>query len=604
MAHSFAKRISGTKAYYNVIRRVAFPRSTTIIVISSVLLSSIGLGTSFLIAQRNLIFFTTGALWGLGILVLPSLVSNVLLYPIIMKRDPLFYFRRCMAFSLFTTLAWVIVFLSCSFLAFIPGFVFPVDAIIVGLFAVMPLRSVVVFSMSNTSFARRTFFSLTEPTLTALFAIALFGEAVSRIEVGWALSTLVGLAFAFSLIVTIERQGRKVIGVSPLRMFRAFLADWLEAKNSELEAYLKELGIKSQLDVAAFGFRRKSDRKTKAVVLVSNFHPGPFLNIGSSVLPFLFQAALEKRLGAVGVVPHGVSGHELNLVTQEENARIIEWTINNLNNVDYVGEATKVNRFRNEIATATCQVFDGSALVTMTAAPHDMEDIPSDVASHLKNSAQDQFRHLALIDAHNCLENEGILSRESVDALEKAASRSLRSTANEASAPFRIGISQSHPREFTLKDGFGLGGIAVVGVEVGEQRFAYVTIDGNNMIKGLREQILSNAKSVGFEDAEVLTTDTHMVNGVVSAPLGYYRVGEAVSTNALLSYIAVACQKAIADLEPCEVGVASGQITVTTLGSKSLRQVMGLVYRNSKLIAATLFPMVILITALSLIFLV
>jgi putative membrane protein len=144
----------------------------------------------------------------------------------------------------------------------------------------------------------------------------------------------------------------------------------------------------------------------------------------------------------------------------------------------------------------------------------------------------------------------------------------------------------------------------VMAVEVGTQRFAYITIDGNNMIKGLREQILSAAKEVGFEDAEVMTTDTHMVNGVVSAPLGYHRVGEAVSTSALLSYITTTCQKAIADLEPCEVGVASGQIPVTTLGSKSLRQLMGLVYRNAKLTATTLFPMVIVITALSLIFLV
>jgi putative membrane protein len=548
--------------------------------------------------------FLTGALWGLGVLVLPSFVSNVLLYLTVMKRDPLFYLRRCLAFSLFTTVTWVIIFVICSILAFVPGFVFPDYAIVVGLFAVMLLRSVVVFSMSNTSFARRMLFSLMEPTLTASSAILLFREAAGRIAVGWVLSILVGLGFSFALIVTMETQGRKVIGLSPIRMFRAFLTDWLEARNGELESYLKDLGVKTQLDVVVFAFRRRLDRKTKAVVLVSNFHPGPFLNIGSSVLPYLFQAVMDKRFGAVGVVPHGVSGHELNLVSQEENAHIIEWTITNLSSAQYIEEATPVKRFTSDKATATCQVFDGSAMVTMTASPYDMEDIPSEVASHLKNSAKNHFRHLALIDAHNCLTEEGFLLPETVQALEQAALQSLKSLANEATAPFKVGISRTCPREFSLKDGFGLGGIMVMAVEVGTQRFAYITIDGNNMIKGLREQILSAAKEVGFEDAEVMTTDTHMVNGVVSAPLGYHRVGEAVSTSALLSYITTICQKAIADLEPCEVGVASGQIPVTTLGSKSLRQLMGLVYRNAKLTATTLFPMVIVITALSLIFLV
>ena len=81
-------------------------------------------------------------------------------------------------------------------------------------------------------------------------------------------------------------------------------------------------------------------------------------------------------------------------------------------------------------------------------------------------------------------------------------------------------------------------------------------------------------------------------------------VGEVVSKSVLLKDIAEACHQAIADLEPSQVGVVSGQIPVTTLGSKSLRRVMNLVYRNSKLMAVTLFPIVILLAALSIIFLV
>jgi predicted neutral ceramidase superfamily lipid hydrolase len=124
------------------------------------------------------------------------------------------------------------------------------------------------------------------------------------------------------------------------------------------------------------------------------------------------------------------------------------------------------------------------------------------------------------------------------------------------------------------------------------------------MVKGLREQILETAKRTGFHDAEVMTTDTHMVNGIVHAPLGYRVVGEVIPWSSLLTDIAIACQEAIDSLKPSQVGVISGKVAVTTLGSKSLRQVMQVVYRISKLTSLTLFPMVAILTVISLLLLV
>jgi len=124
------------------------------------------------------------------------------------------------------------------------------------------------------------------------------------------------------------------------------------------------------------------------------------------------------------------------------------------------------------------------------------------------------------------------------------------------------------------------------------------------MVKDLREEILTEVKALGFADGEVLTTDTHMVNGIVSAPLGYYPIGAVVSGRSLLSEVSLACKEAIADLEPCEVGTLIKKMEVTTLGSKSLKRVMTVMYKISKLTAIALFPMLIAIAALSLIFLV
>ncbi len=604
MAPSFAKRISGTTPYYNLARRVAFP-STRTIAISSLILTTVGVGLSFSLVDRTVVSFFVGAAWGVIAFTIPSFVSDVILYSTIMKEDPVFYLRRCLALSLFTIATWVAIFFVGSAIAILdPRFIFPDFAVILGLFAVIPTRALAIFAMSRTSFAKRTLFSLLEPNLTVVSVIAIFGLSSGRMITGLVLSSIVGLSLAFAIIAVIEVYGRRAIGFSPIRMFRAFLTDWLEAENHELESYLNELGVEAEIDAAAFAFRKKGTSNIKGVMFVSNFHPGPFLNIGSSVLPFLFQSVMKKRFNAVALVPHGVSGHELNLVSQEQNARIIRWVLAGLEHAHYDGSASRVTRMNNEIATATSQVFDGCALVTMSASPHDMEDVPSELANRLSGLTHGRFRHLALVDAHNCLTGPTTMTSRQIGALEEAAWSSLQVTAEEGLAPLKIGVACRVPAGFTLSDGMGAGGISVLGVEVSGQSFAYVNIDGNNMVSGLREEILDRIKGVGFDDGEVMTSDTHMVNGIVSARLGYHLVGEVVPRAKLLGEVTEACRQALNDMESCEVGAVSGQIPVTTLGSKSLRRVMGVVSRISKVTALTLFPVVVAITVLSLIFLV
>jgi len=604
LARSFSKRISGTTPYYNLIRRVAFP-STRTIFIASLVLTTVGVGLSFSFAERTIAFFLIGAAWGIVAFTLPSFASDIVLYFTIMKQDQLFYLRRCLALSLFTIFTWVVIFLFGSVITILDQrFIFPDFAIILGLFAVIPPRALAVFSMSRTSFARRALFTLMEPTLTVFSVIIVFGLPLARMITGLVLSTIVGLTFAFALIAIVEVYGREAIGFSPIRMFRAFLTDWLENENRELESYLNELGVEAEINAAAFAFRRKGSDKIKAVMFVSNFHPGPFLNVGSSVLPYLMHSVMSKRFNAVTLVPHGVSGHELNLVSQDQNARIIRWVLAGLEHARYDGGASRVTRMKNEMATATSQAFDGCALVTMTTSPSDMEDVPSEVANRLTGLTHGRFRHLALVDAHNCLTGPTTMTSQKIGALEEAALASLQVTAEEPSSSFKVGVARKMPAGFTLKDGFGPGGICVIGMEVSGQRFAYVNVDGNNMVNGLREKIVDAIKDVGFDDGEVMTSDTHMVNGIVSARLGYHTVGEVVPWSRVLSEVTEACREALANLETCEVGVVSGQVLVTTLGSKALRRVMGVVYRISKLTALTLFPIVVAITILSLLFLV
>lgn len=600
MAHSLSKRVSGTTPYYNFIRRVAFP-STKAIVAFSVMLATLGLGLSFLIVERTLASFTFGVVWGITIFVLPYFIADVVMHSTIMKEDSLFYFRRCLALSLFTITLWIIIFLASAILASLfHKFIFPDYAIIIGLFSVIPIRAVAIFSISKIGFWKRTLFALIEPAITVLVVIFVFGLSPWRMIFGLLLSSLVGLTLAFTLIISAEIYGRRSLGFSPNRMFRALLSDWLEGKGEDLESYLNEIGVRKEVDVSAFAFRSKQSSKLKSIVLASNFHPGPFTNIGSSVLPYLFQKVAENEFGAVALVPHGLSGHELNLVSQAENKKIINWVLSNLKTVSYQNEATQVTRINNGTATATSQVFDGCALVTMTTSPEEMEDVPSEVGHEIIDRTHGQFRHVALIDAHNSLSGPTTLSQEKLSALQEAALSTLHISAESRRLSFKVGVSRRTMSEFGLKDGIAPGGIGVLGIEAGDQRFAYITIDGNNMIKGLREQILDNVRKIGFTDAEVMTTDSHMVNGVVHAPLGYRMVGEVVPWDFIITQVQIACKEAIRDLQESEVGVVYSQVPVTTLGPNSLRTVMKVVYRISKLTALTMFPAIVIVTLLAL----
>jgi len=570
-----------------------------------VLFTTVGTGISFFIAEGTVGALLIGLGWGLIALTVPSFTADFLLYFTIMKKDPLFYLRRCLALSLFSLAIVVLVFVFGAIISAVDSrFIFPDFAVIVALFALIPPRALAVFSMSRIRFAGRTLFSLLQPSLIVLSTVIVLGLPANRMITGLLLASLVGLVFAFALIVTIERNGRKAIGFSPIRMFRAFLTDWLEGRNEELESYLTELGVETEIYASAFAFRKKGTNPPKAVMLVSNLHPGPFLNIGSSVMPFLFESLMERRFGAVAMVPHGVSGHELNLVSQEQNERVVSWVLSNLSDSSYVALATPIDRSTNEVATATSQVFDGCALVTMTTAPLDMEDVPSELANNLWGLTHGKFHSLALIDAHNCLTGPTTMTPQKVGALQEAALASLQISAEQRLMPFKVGAAHARPPDFDLKQGYGPGGISVIVVEVGGHRFAYVCVDGNNMIRGLREKILGALDGVGLDDGEIMTTDTHMVNGVVPARLGYHPVGEVTAWEPLVSQVASVCKEALTNLEEAEVGVVSGQIPVMTLGQKSLRRVMGMVYRTSKLTAITLFPMVVICAVLSLLFLV
>jgi len=365
----------------------------------------------------------------------------------------------------------------------------------------------------------------------------------------------------------------------------------MEGLNGPLEEFFERLGSERSVKVSLLAF--KAGRRVKAVMAVPAVHPGPFRNVGSSPLPGLIGAALEERLGCVASVPHGLSGHELDLASQLQNRRVVEAVLRSADFSASKPGATPLHRAAGEGVEASCQVFGNCALITLTAAPRTMEDLPQELDAAITVEAERRGLSAVLVDAHNSIDGR-FKAGGLVESFRRAAVLGLERTAGLRLLPFEAGAVRVVPGEFGVREGLGPGGISVLLVRVGGQKAAYVTVDGNNMVAGLREKILQSLREAGIAEGEVLTTDSHEVAGLVVTGRGYHPVGEAIDQDALVGHIRRAAEAAEADLEPVE---ASSRVVtvpgVRVIGGQRIEDVCLIAdeaIRRSKRLAASLFP--------------
>jgi len=129
--------------------------------------------------------------------------------------------------------------------------------------------------------------------------------------------------------------------------------------------------------------------------------------------------------------------------------------------------------------------------------------------------------------------------------------------------PLSVGVAWDET-DWEPKDGIGPLGVRVAVFEVGNgdgrTRTAYVLVDGNNMEPGLREELLA---AVDADTAEVMTTDTHIVNTMEADN----QVGGAIDTDELVALVEDLVSEAVADCEPVVAGMAVEHAEVTVFGN-------------------------------------
>ncbi len=492
-----------------------------------------------------------GLLLGMALLIL-SYFSDLVISQLVLK-DPIFVLRRALILSLCGLLFWFLfVFLGAA-LGGLFGVLGWVKLCLLGFSVVLTLRTIVFFATSSTTPTRRLISILLQP-VACIVPFMIFWSALSVPLMAFLpfliIGSFVSIGFGYLFLYFLNRIGEKDYGFPSMALFRAFMLNWVTSENAPLEAFLEKLGEDADVEISLLKF---DSSKTKAAVIVPLVHPGPFKNIGSSLLPSLLKHAFEKEYGGDVCVPLGLLGHERNAASQIQNQKIISKILAAKFSA-FNGMATPFVQVSEGFVTVSCQIFGRTALLSFTLAPKTTEDLPQELGNIVREEAKKLgLDDSIIINAHNSL-TESTEIDASMDTLSAVARRCLQTAVSQASFPFEIGASSFYPKDFTLKEGMGAGGITALIVKVGEQKTAYIVIDGNNMISGLREKILSAIVQVGFNGGEVFTTDTHSVSALVRGQRGYHPVGEAMNQDTLISYIKECAQVAESNLEKCKVG--------------------------------------------------
>jgi putative membrane protein len=307
------------------------------------------------------------------------------------------------------------------------------------------------------------------------------------------------------------------------------------------------------------------------------------------------KRAFEEAFGGDACVPLGILGHELDLVSQAQNQKIITNVISSADQAVFSDRATPFVKVTEGFVTASCQVFGDTALLSFSLAPRTTEDLPQELGQFVREEARKRgLKDAMVVNAHNSITDVTEME-ESLDTLKTVALRCLDAAVASPSGPFQVGSATVYPKEFSLKDGMGPGGITVIAVQVAEQKTAYIVIDGNNMLSGLRERILQALESSGFDESEVFTTDTHAVNAVILGRRGYHPVGESMNHDALICYVKEAASTALARLEPCSAGSVNITVPkVRVIGQARIQGLSALVdeaLRRAKRVAIPIFAL-------------
>ncbi|UCF07920.1 MAG: DUF2070 family protein [Thermoplasmata archaeon] len=525
---------------------------------------------------------------GIVLLALPAYISALASMPLATYLGGRLYLRRSILLSFLTLLIMAGVLLvfrlvNMLFSAKIPF----TEVLIFAHCATIWLRHLSFISTSSSNHLRSLPASLIQPVL-GLALIAVFFPPFGLNEAILAFMTLV--IFLTSVILLAEVANaplRRAFGINGLTMVRYSLDHITEGGDEgarEVEAFFNSFSEKVDAHVGLVSFKRGYD--IKAIMIVPSVHPGPFGLLGGSDLP-LKLAESQKEVCKAVLVPHGAATHDLNLSSSEEKGKIAQRVEELLAHVKYSNKASAFIRLSDSMDVCA-QVFGDGILLVHTSSPKPTDDVDYSTGNSVREHLKSETGYEALfIDSHNCAERgSGSIyfgTKESYHLIDLAGKAGLQAR-KHAREGIKVGYAQK--TGYDPEKGIGGAGIQVLLVESGDHKTAYVLFDGNNMMKGLREEILSGISGM-VDESEVLTTDNHAVNATIG---GFNPVGLRMENASLVSDVKNLVKQATEDLESVSVGMSAGLVKdINVFGHENIARLSSILNSTMATLKITVF---------------
>ncbi|MEM1583558.1 MAG: DUF2070 family protein [Nitrososphaerota archaeon] len=345
----------------------------------------------------------------------------------------------------------------------------------------------------------------------------------------------------------------KIHGLKPLKLLSAMLAIFLDGRKDSLEKLAEKLNNTSEIKVDCLIFREAGRKNVEIAFIIPGFHPGPFRDFGSSILPYLIEERLSRK-GVKVVIARGLSDHSKNIISRRDCEFIAEEISRKILTHDssyseLIG-STKILKYGS--ATASVIQVGSSTLVVVTLHPKGMEDIPPSVMDGIERD------DVIIVDAHNSFsEDVKELDGDGFRDIKNVVAQALKMTIHGRSL-LLVGYGENMIEDYGLEDGIGPLGIRVLTFRNEDGlSTALIVIDSNNAVPEVRGMISEEARKLGFDYCEVLTTDTHIVNGLKLGGRGYHPLGEVIPVEVISSSAIEALKKALSNLKNMEVSRVS-----------------------------------------------
>jgi putative membrane protein len=557
--------------------------------IASVIVTTVVAGAASFSLASGYTGLTSGLIFGLLGLAAPIIVSD-LITETFYRDDPLLTPRRINIVSFVLCLATGVLLIVVGVLS---GFTGKPDLLLRGVlltvYSSAGLR-LLIFSVFSTRGAAKTALAVSVQPLLMAMATYYLDPDMWRIPFTSLLAVLILVLLGPTIIlVRISRWNFSDGTLRIIPLFRAFVYAWAEQHSEPFEEQLAVVSESARLETDEMLFTDSVGNCVGRIV-APYIHPGPFRNVGSSGLSLVLSEGLGG--GCETLVAHGVSSHERDMARSADMEKILS-SLRNATMSAPSNLCSLMTRGEASGAKASCQIFGDTALFTLTLSPKSHDDIPDTVKDRVRETASKLGLNAVVLDAHNCIDDDDLLDEKDADNLVVAAQEALRKAAEPQHGSFMTGFSRVKPEEWELDEGMGPCGIGAIVVQTRGLKYAYLIFDANNIIQGLREKLLEHVTSLGYSDAEILSSDTHLVNAIGATDRGYHPAGEVMELEKVHQYIEEALKGV--KLTPAQTSFARTAVDdVRIIGMKGIELLRNVVKTSFVLFirtAATALPL-------------